>query len=120
MATDPTKKLIAESAARRAQGLRLRAKPEDRKAALDAVLLKIVSGKAPNGGIAAVTLARVAQMAECSTSLLGLYYKGSLNMRVAAINLLAANGDSPALRRVFEDGFNPKAKGLKLPKGFKP
>jgi AcrR family transcriptional regulator len=110
------KSLIKASAERRAAGGRLRAKPEQRKAALDAVLVQVLRSE----GIAGVTLANIATRAECSTGTVGAYYKGADAMRLAAVNILAAtDGDCKALRRVFEDGYNIKTKGLKLPKGFK-
>lgn len=113
MATHPTTKASAE---RRAAGGRLRAKPTERKSSLDKAVLDIITTQ----GIAYVTLANVAEWAACSTGTVGAYYKGADAMRLAAVNLLAATaGDCPALRRVFADGFNPKTKGLKLPKGFK-
>lgn len=107
---------IKLSAERRAQGLRLRSTPELRRAALDTVVMKIIKTK----GVAEVTLKTVAAAAECSSGLVGRYYGGADAMRLAAVNMLAAaDGDSKALRRVFADGFDPKTKGLKLPKGFK-
>lgn len=110
-----TNGLAAASLAARAEGKRLRCAPADRKASLDATILQMVGSK---GGIASVTLERVAAAAGCSSGLAGRYYGGAAKMRVAAVNALAKAGDTPALRKVFADGFDIKAEGLKLPKGF--
>lgn len=105
--------VIAASAARRAQGLRLRTTPELRRAAMDSVLLKVLQDR--KQGVAGITRVNVAKHAQCSSGLVGLYYGSTAAMRVVAVNMLAAQGDSPALRRVFEDGYDDKTKGLKLP-----
>ena len=109
--------LAAKSAAARAEGQRVRcADTDDRKKSIEDAMLRVIT----KNGIAAVTLANVAAAAGCSTGLLGKYCGGSATMKITAVNLLAADkGDSAELRKVFSDGFNIKAKGLKLPKGFK-
>lgn len=107
--------LAAVSLAARAEGKRLRCAPADRKASLDATILQMVGSK---GGIASITLEKVAAQAGCSSGLAGRYYGGAAKMRLAAVNALAKAGDSPALRKVFADGYDIKTEGLKLPKGF--
>lgn len=111
--------IIAASAERRAHGKRLRTTPELRRASLDSVAMKIIKHK--EKGIAALTLQAVATDAQCSSGLVGRYYGGAAGLRLATVNALAAaQGDCPELRRVFVAGYDPKTKGLRLPKGFKP
>lgn len=77
----------------------------DRKAQLDAVLLKVLKSK----GIKGTTRAAVSEAAGCSNSLLRCYYEGgAAGMLVEGVNLAGAAGDAKIVQKAIADGF-PKA-----------